>query len=591
MPFNDRTCASLSAQNRMIFTLRPLKTITTDIGGRDRTPLFVIGAALLYWGFQVAWFWRYCGRNINADAISYIGIARHVQDGNFRASLHGYWSPLVSWIIAAGSFLGSDRTLDAHLLMLPAFAACLVLVYRLTYKLWGSRLLAALAVLWFTAARGIAAFSVCFIGADLILTAIVLLYFILLLGCIEHPENLKHWLLLGMAHGVAFLAKAIAMPLFAFATLLAVVATLGKTPRQAVRALAVAAIFPALLWASWGMALRAKYGVFTTGYQLHWNLVDPDLRAAQQHSPGMLALYDSRGTYDSHMVADAMPPGSPFWQVKVWRPGLIRQIVRKEIQNVPQACKEFMVLLTPGGLLALLLCIIQLTRGRLRYPAHYRFVWIVVFTTAALVGAYCMLVFDGRYVIPMTPVLIALAVRFAVPSNRIKDLPQSKPATIGTANGWQTTAGVMLLIGLIGVQLYWASPFRTVRQDFQQSVYSAAGALKNSSAETVVVIGNGPYPEHGVGWEAGIYAAYFAGAHIVGDLFDVPTGLEADSVAADVRRLNPDAVMVWGTTSDPTYSAVVDTLRKANDGMTTSIIRDPKKGEVGTVLVRRSSQN
>ena len=148
---------------------------------RNVTALLLIAAAVLYWGFQVAWFWRYCGHNINADAISYIGIARHVQDGNFRASLHGYWSPLISWIIAAGSFLGSDRTLGARLLMLPAFAACLGMVYWLTYKLWGSRLLAALAVLWFTAARGIAAFSVCFIGADLVLTAIVLLYFILLL--------------------------------------------------------------------------------------------------------------------------------------------------------------------------------------------------------------------------------------------------------------------------------------------------------------------------------------------------------------------------------------------------------------------------
>src|SRR5712672_3198197 len=83
---------------------------------RNVTSLLLVAAAILYWGFQVAWFWRYCGHNINADAISYIGIARHVQEGNFRASLHGYWSPLVSWIIAAGSLLGGDRTLVARLL-------------------------------------------------------------------------------------------------------------------------------------------------------------------------------------------------------------------------------------------------------------------------------------------------------------------------------------------------------------------------------------------------------------------------------------------------------------------------------------------
>jgi len=549
-------------------------------------PMLLIGAALVYWGLQVAWFWGYCGHNINADAISYIGIARHLHDGDFRASLHGYWSPLVSWFTAAGLFLSGDRTLVARLLMLPAFACCLALLHRLTYKLWGSRLLAALAVLWFTAARSMAAFSVCFIGADLILTALVLLYFILLLGCMEHPENLGHWLLLGVAHGVAFLAKAIAMPLFALTTLLAVVATLGKTPRQALRALAVAAVFPVLLWASWGMALRAKYGVFTTGYQLHWNLVDPALKTAQQPSPGMLALYDSRGTYDAYMVADAMPRGSLFWHVRVWRPGLIHQIVSKELENIPQACKELLVLLTPGGMLALLLCVIQLARNRARSPEHYRFVWIVLFTTVILVGAYCMLVFDGRYVIPMTPVLIALAVRFALPSNRIKDLPQSVPVTNGSLNGWQTTAGVLLVIGLVGVQLYWASPFRTIRQDSQESVYSAAEAMKSGSAKTVVVIGSGPYPEHGVGWEAGIYAAYFAGAHIVGDLLELPAGLKVDAIAADVGKLSPDAVTVWGTASDPKYASIVEALERANSGMITSIIRDPRKGEVGTVFIR-----
>lgn len=47
-----------------------------------------IGLAVLYWLFQVTWSWRYCADNINADAISYIGIARHVAEGDFRASLH-----------------------------------------------------------------------------------------------------------------------------------------------------------------------------------------------------------------------------------------------------------------------------------------------------------------------------------------------------------------------------------------------------------------------------------------------------------------------------------------------------------------------
>jgi hypothetical protein len=109
--------------------------------------------------------------------------------------------------------------------------------------------------------------------------------------------------------------------------------------------------------------------------------------------------------------------------------------------------------------------------------------------------------------------------------------------------------------------------------------------MKSGSASTVVVIGQGPYPERGVGWEAGIYAAYFADAHVIGNLLELPA-LNVDAVATDVAKLSPDAVTVWGTTSDPNYAPIVDAIQNANSGMITSIIRDQKKGEVGTVFVR-----
>jgi len=551
-------------------------------------PRAIVGLAGLYWIFNVVWFWRYCGRNINADAISYIGIARHITEGNFRASLHGYWSPLISWLIAATSFISSDRTLAARVLMLPLLAASLALVYRLTHKLWGSRLLSAIAVLWFATARSISVFSICFIGADLLLTAIMLVYFTQLLECLEQPERASRWFGLGMAHAVAFLAKAIAMPLLAFTTLTAVAWTLRKSPRRAATALLCAAAVPALVWASWGIALRAKYGVFTTGYQLHWNLIDPEWNAAQATGHGMLVLHDHRGTYDSYMVSDVMSPGSPLWKVKVWRGDVLRRIVHKELTNVPVAGKELLVLLTPGGLLALLLCAIQLSREHRRFQARFQFAWIVTFATAALVAAYCMLVFDGRYVIPIAPVLIALAVRFVLPAGWVKDLPQPKEELSSPANVWRTAAAAVLLIGLIGVQVYWASPFRTMGQDFQRSVHDSAGILKAAGARTLVVIGIGPYPEHGVGWEAGMYAAYFAEAVVLGDTPDLPTTGNVDSVVADTGKLNSDAVMVWGTTSDPGYSSVITALLKTHPKSTASVIRDPRRGEVGTVLSLRN---
>ena len=249
----------------------------------------------------------------------------------------------------------------------------------------------------------------------------------------------------------------------------------------------------------------------------------------------------------------------------------MRRVLQKEAQNIPLAIKELLVLLTPGGILALFMGVIQLTRSRKQAPARFRFAWIVLFTTAALVIAYCMLVFDGRYVLPITAVLMALGIRFAVPPGMVREASTDIEKVDDTGR-WQTFAGILLILGLIGAQLYWASPFRTIRQDFQRSLYDAADGLRKGQARTVVVIGEGPYPEHGVGWEAGVYAAYFAGTRVVGDLFEDtgdagpgsagPSKLDADSVVGDVGKLAPDAVLVWDPPVHAKYAGVVSTLQR-----------------------------
>jgi len=577
----------------------PLEAGSARLRGRGhRLAALLIVLAVTNWCFQAIWFWRFCGRNINADAVSYIGIARHIAAGDFKASVHGYWSPLISWLIATTSQAAGDGTINDHtiaaytvaarLLMLPLFALCLALAYWLTYRLWGSRVLGAMVVLWFTAARGVAAFSVCFVGADFLLTACVLTYFILLLRCLEHPESPWRWLALGLAHGVAFLAKAISLPLLAIATLLALLSSRRGNSKKAALALVCAAIFPVLTLAGWGTAIRQKYHVFTTGYQLRFNLLDPAARRAAQPA-GLMVLHDARMIYDPFMVADQMPPGSPLWRVKVWRPTLVRQVLQKEAQNVPQAIKELLVLLTPGGILALFLGVIQLTRHREKAPERFRFAWIALFTTAALVVAYCMLVFDGRYALPITAVLMTLCIRFAVPPGMARKAG-SDVAGVDYAGRWQTFAGVLLVLGLIGTQFYWASPFRTIHQDFQRSLYDAADGLQKGQARTVVVIGEGPYPEHGVGWEAGMYSAYFAGAQVVGDLIEnsgdaVPENVDANSLVADIGKLAPDAVLIWDLPAHAKYPGVVGRLQQAYPEASTRSVSDPVKGDVATLIL------
>ncbi len=544
----------------------------------------VLAIALFYWAFTILWFWRYCARNINIDAICYIGIARHIVDGNLRTSLHGYWSPLISWLIAAGAMLGRNFTRNARLMMIPSFAACMWLMYRFTYKLWGSTLLAALAVLWFTTARGVAAFSVDFIGADLILTALVLLYFHQLLRCLEEPSSGKNWFWLGAVHGTAFLTKAIAFPLLTLSTLIALAATHKNNWRRGMRSLGVSAMMPIIIWAGWGIALKQKYGHFTSGYQLRWNLLDPELRAAEAKRSGLVILHDDRQDFDNYTVAESMPPGSGYWNIKVWRSGLVRQVIAKELQNVPQACKELLVLLTPGGVLGLVLGVVQLMRKRQMLASRFQIACIAVLITAALIAAYCMLVFDGRYVLPMAAVLMCISARFSVPEKWISGT--SAPETAGAGFWvWQSVAGGLLVAGLIGVQIYRSSPFRSLRQDYQLSTYSAAEVLDAAHVKKVVIVGTGPYPEHGVGWEAGVYSSYFAGTRILGNRVEIPRAEQMPEFQQDLQHLHPDAVMVWGVATDPLFSTAAEALRTWYPQNITSTIVDPKHGPVGAVVI------
>jgi 4-amino-4-deoxy-L-arabinose transferase-like glycosyltransferase len=541
--------------------------------GPSRISFFLLTLSALNCVLQIAWFWGITHRNINYDAMAYIGIARRLATGDFLGSLHGYWSPLISWIVGAFSIFSKDLTVLSHGITIASFLLCLPLLYRLVLELWSSHDLAALAVLWFTVARRVAAFSVFFIGADFLLTACVLVYFTFLLRCLRSPEN-KNWLGLGLAHGVAFLTKAFAMPWLAACTLLTAVITGRSTPRKILLHTGLGLLLPLLVWTSWGVALRAKYGVFTPGYQSKWNLLDQKTRDAAAREGVLTFLYDTSRSYDANMVVDNMFPGSPLWKAKIHVLPTTSLIVRKEFHNLPYAFREITALLSPGGGLAFLFAIYILWKRRQETAAL--FTWIVVAASVLLVLAYCMLVFDGRYVLPLLPILIAITVPLLIP-RRVTGIPFDQFPRL------RLLCVALLVVSTFYLQVYWASPFRTLRRDYQLSCYDAATKLANlPSCARVVVLGQGPFPEHGVGWEAGLYANYFAGCRMVAFRSDLPAG--NDKLETDLAVIKPDAILLFGNSAEANYSGVVKRLQQTPTPLAMEPIYDPEAGPVGWLL-------
>ena len=540
----------------------------------------LLAATAINCALQITWFWRFRGQNIVMDGIAYIGLARHLVDGNFEASLHGYWSPLISWTIAAASLFCRNFTLMGRLVSIASFLVCLPLHYRLTLKLWRSKSAAALAVFWFSAARGIVALAVGSIEADFMLTACVLLYFTLLLAALRENTP-RNWTLLGAAHALAFLAKAFAMPWLSIASLAALAARNSRSPRRLGAALLLAFVVPGFVWLTWGTVLRTKYGTFTTGYQLRANLMVNWRRHINHRLQGdSLAFANAPTQYDSYMVGDSWPEVRSF---SFPRNGLPGMIVASELYFLPQALKETLILLNPGGALALAVMAVLLVRNRERFQAEFFFAAIVLLSAAALIVAYCMLVFDGRYVIPIVPLLISICAPILLPADLAPDAPH--------AAAWlRRLAAGLFLASIVFFATYWASPFRTVDRDFEVSCYRAADLLRGAGpAGTLASIGNGPYPEHGVGFEAGPYVAYFAGWRLVAGNSGLPAESDAEELVRKVLAVKADAVAVWGVPSDPSYARIVSRLGAAAAVSSVHAFSDPSKGEVGSVFILRKN--
>jgi hypothetical protein len=100
----------------------------------------------------------------------------------------------------------------------------------------------------------------------------------------------------------------------------------------------------------------------------------------------------------------------------------------------------------------------------------------------------------------------------------------------------------------------------------------------------VVSIGSGPYPEHGVGWEAGYKASFFGGRRIVGATDALPQSTQWSILFADIRNATPDAILVWGHPDDVRYTGLLQRLRLQYPRSPNEKIVDPVLGEVGTVL-------
>jgi len=535
---------------------------------RSRASRWLIAATILS---QLFWFAPKCFNQIDYDGMAYTGIARHLRQGEFHSAINAFRSPLISWVIATASFGSADYLHIGKLVNIGSFLLSLALLFFLAESLWHSRLVASLAVLLFGLGRGLPSAAVSMVTPDFLFSALVLVYFLVLLRCLRN-DDLKDWFSLGVVHGLAFLAKAFALPWLALCTSVAL-ALSGKPWRTRAARLGLAAFIPMIVAVGWATVLHSKYGVLTTGSQFKSNLLQWTLGAYREHHDATYALLrDTTKAVDEYGVDDPMPPGSWPWTYHVSIRQALPKMILAEQHNVPRVVKEMAILVTPGGLIAFMVTLAIVTSRRRKYPVEWRLAAVISASAVSLVLAYSMLVFDSRYLFPLIPLVLAVAARFLVSDNELDH------------HNWRKLCIALVVLGTVISILYPSSPFRLLTRDFQASCYDAGSRLRTHRGSSVVSIGSGPFPEHGVGWEAGYKSSYFGGRRIIGALDSLPSSTQLNILSMDIRKASPDAILVWGRTDDTRYTGVLHSLTLQYPSRASENIVDPALGEVGTVF-------
>jgi hypothetical protein len=545
---------------------------------KDQLWRVTVAAVFVACSFQLLWFARTCFNEIDYDGIGYIGIARHLRHGQFHAAINAIRSPLISWLITGLSLAHEDYLHVGKLVNIGSFLLCVYLLYVLTESLWRSRLAASVAALLFVLGRGLAASAIESITPDFLFAALALVYFLLLLRAVRN-NRLWDWFLLGAIHGLAFLAKAFALPWLAVCTAMALAVSSwppSKFWKQQIARFVAAALIPAVIATAWAAVLHSKYGVYTLGGQFRLNLLQWTLHVSNSHQDTTYSvLIDTAQNHDEYIVLD-MPPDSWMWAYHVDLRQALPKIMRAEARNLPKVAKEMTIVETPGGILAFVLALAGLARRKHRNvdqtSIEGRFAIVVAVAAVSLVVAYSMLVVDGRYLYPLMPLILAISAGFL--------------GGAGDPNShlWRRICLVLVALGVVSSMTYRSSPFRTLTRDFQASCYDAGNRLRIHSGSRIVSLGAGPFPEHGVGWEAGFKAAYFGGRRIVGAMYSLPDSTQLPGLMMDIEKAHPDAVLVWGEPYSTRRAGLLQSLALLYPHSSIEKILDPALGDAGVLI-------
>ncbi len=379
------------------------------LGPRGLLPRLLRSACL---AFALVQMWLARGI-LDPDGVSYSDLARALLRGDWRNGLSSYWSPLYSWFLALGYAVFRPGIhwviFVSHVINFLAFA-CALAAWEWLVREWERwqgppehRSLMEAAGYATIAWAGLHTVGLTFTSADMQVVALTIALGALLLRVRAGVARKGDYRFIGLALGMAFLAKAATLALFP--AVLLVLAMLLGTWRDRRFYLAVAMACVVVL--PFVVALSVAKGRFTindTGrLNYSWQVTGMGVEGYKESQfwPGSEARHPLTVVmtaprviaYDAHPLGTYPVHFDPVW----WCEGYpVRLNVARQLMilrsNIGYCVTRFG--LSPALWLALACCLMGAWLGVLRRFGEIWFVWV---PALAAIASYCVIYALNRY--------------------------------------------------------------------------------------------------------------------------------------------------------------------------------------------------
>ncbi|MGE5307683.1 MAG: hypothetical protein ACM3OC_01200 [Deltaproteobacteria bacterium] len=448
---------------------------------------------------------------INTDATSYITIAQKYARGDLAGAVNGIWQPLYCWLLAVPIRFGLDPLLSAKCVQIfcggLTLAASALLSLRMSFDDRERE------VLLFTLVPVVMQVTFFTMTPDLLFAALALFYFAAVLDT-GFPD-LKGPAFCGLLGGLAFLAKAYALPFFiAHFTLMNVLQAFkwGSWKRPLLSLLCGLGVFASVV-AAWSVPLSLKYGRFTVCEAFSFNAsasLAGDWPIAVRFRPPVNPTALSVWEDPAYLPMEKMPHLG------------IRQIVHRAVdrllentRNALGMLKRFSPLCLPAILLALALCF---RPGTLREePA----IPALLLSGLLMIGGYLPVNIETRYIWSAQILIVFLA--------------------FGLISMFSRAAGIserrQNLILLLACFTFIAGPLARIEYEPRKSWEDIRLA-----SETLAAYGVSGRLASDSQWEKSLYLGFFLKGKYYGE--EQP-GISDEALRRQLNGLGIDYFFVW----------------------------------------------